>query len=362
MHDNELARLASLEVKQDSAEAARLRTKIEVEKLSPDSCLALAKSLDDDAGSKIRAATPTLWHMYWKPSTCSGFHSAHAVAIEAWLVTQPDTAVLIMWVPVPEAVPSALLPLAQAFPGRIFFRALDMLWEAEGSPLARSYLLRLTDKYSWVDSDMVRMVILFRYGGFYTDIDVLLGRDVSPLLGLEFVTEFGCGGGINGAIMHTFAHSPLVTRMLEIARDTKPRLAMWTFGPFLLDRLRAETGAGAALVKLPWCFFHGIWCGNALPRDSLVGSSAWSSDYFSGIFGVHLHGAGKLGGPIVTTSLLGVRMRENRAVLEARLLSANRHVNLPPLVFDEPHSDKSWLSFFVPSASLAWLLPTGGSS
>lgn len=342
MGDVELTRLSALDVRPtaggESDAAAALRARVEIGQLSSTACIDLAKSVVSGGGSETTPVRTILWHMYWKPETSRGFQAAHTGAIEAWLATQSDTAILIVWVPVPEAAPGALLPLARAFPGRVFVRALDVLWEAENSPIARSYLLRLTDKYSWVDSDMVRMVILYRYGGVYADVDVLLGRDASHLMSLEFVTEFSCGGGINGAIMRTFAHGPLATHMLEMAVATKPRLAMWTYGPWLLDRLRAEVSpsAGASLVKLPWCFFHGIWCDGAISRDALVGKADWSPSFFAGVFGVHMHGAGKLGGLIETASLLGTKMLENRAVLEARLRKAGKgsddHYHpLPPL-------------------------------
>ena len=100
---------------------------------------------------------------------------------------------------------------------------LDVAAEAEGSPLARSYLLALHDEKAWADSDVARLVILWRYGGVYFDTDVLLARAVTPLLGLEFATEFSCDhaqSDFNNAIMRFFARSPAATAACPPTRTT----------------------------------------------------------------------------------------------------------------------------------------------
>jgi hypothetical protein len=84
---------------------------------------------------------------------------------------------------------------------------------------------------------------------------------------------------------------------------------------------------------LPWCFYHGIWCGS-LPRDGLEGSKPWSREQLDGVFGLHLHGAAKEGGEIDRGSILGTKMVENRQVLIERLKQRGQaHVELAPLVF-----------------------------
>jgi hypothetical protein len=245
----------------------------------------------------------------------------HAGVIEAWLATQPESAVLVVWVPVPQPPPGALLPLLRAFPRRLRVRALDILWEARGSPVENSFMLRLTDKHSWIDSDFARMVLLWRYGGFYADMDVLLLRDATPLLELEFLTEFACWGGTNGAVLRMFARGATATALLRLASQMQPRLAKWTSGPWLLEKFRAQQqqgGSAGLLHMLPWCFYHGIWCGS-LPRGALEGSLPWSREQLDAAFGLHLHGAAKEGGAIDRGSIIGTKMAENRAVLLERL-------------------------------------------
>ena len=344
--DAELAALASADRDPGPTPASgALQQAIAPKATSVEACHAILAGLHA-APPPALPPVPSLWHVYWKPDTVAGFHAVHAAAVEAWLATQPESAVLVFWVPVPQQPPQALLPLLAAFPHRLRTRALDILWEARGSPVEGSYMLRLTDKHSWIDSDFARMVLLWRYGGFYLDMDVLLLRDATPLLGAEFLTEFGCWGGTNGAVLRMHAGGATATALLQLASQMKPRLAMWTSGPWLLEKFRATPPGAAALHMLPWCFFHGIWCG-ALPRTALEGSTPWSRAELDAVYGLHLHGAAKEGGPIDHNSILGTKMREHRGVLLGRLKAraasqpGATELALPPL-FEERKQGWWW--------------------
>jgi mannosyltransferase OCH1-like enzyme len=54
--------------------------------------------------------------------------------------------------------------------------------------------LNLEDKKEWVDSDLVRLPVIWTYGGAWIDMDVLITRDLSPLLKHEFVMQWNCYG------------------------------------------------------------------------------------------------------------------------------------------------------------------------
>jgi len=161
---------------------------------------------------------------------------------------------------------------------------------------------------------MFRLVILYRYGGVYTDLDFLYVNNIEPLLGLEFVTEFSSSGDVNCAIMRLFARSSTATAFHQLALQQKPRLRMWTYGPWLIDRVKRS---GHLIHALPWCFFHGIWGAGAIPRDALVGASSWSRAQLDNVFGLHLHGAGKGGGRISPSSVVAVTAQASKAKLAA---------------------------------------------
>ena len=325
--DEELERLTGSVPPPDGAVAAAAAAAASQQLTSVEACYGLLAGLHATPHPTTPASgsvSHAVYHVYWKPDT-GQFHIAHLAVLEAWLATQPESSVLVIWIPVPQAPPQRLLPLLRAFPTRLRIRALDVLWEAEGSPLAGHFVLRLHDRLSWIDGDVSRLVVLWRYGGFYFDFDTLLLRDATPLLGVEFATEFGCLPPRlpNGAVLHVFKRGPTITGLLRLASDTPPRLAMWTFGPWLLGRFAAlpaghkPSGAGA-LHFLPWCFYHGIWCGS-LPREGLIGRAPWDRQQLEAVYGVHMHGAGNKGERIDIYSMLGTKMREHRATLEKRL-------------------------------------------
>ena len=57
-------------------------------------------------------------------------------------------------------------------------------------------MLNLNDKKAWVDGDLIRLPLLWQYGGVWVDMDSLLTRDMSPLLEHEFVTQWDCYGSL----------------------------------------------------------------------------------------------------------------------------------------------------------------------
>lgn len=73
-------------------------------------------------------------------------------------------------------------------------KVVDYEQLAQGTELANSELLRIKDTKAWVDGDLVRLLVLWAYGGVWVDMDSLLTRDLAPLLEHEFVTQWDCYG------------------------------------------------------------------------------------------------------------------------------------------------------------------------
>jgi hypothetical protein len=268
----------------------------------------------------------TLWHVYWRlDSGKKDLGYTPTTVLESWLATQNENSVIVYWLAASDSptiskydVPPTLLSLIRLFPNRIRYRFLDVAHEAEGTPLQRSYLLRLHDSKAWVDSDIARLVIEYRYGGMYMDIDVLLLRDLQPLLYFEFVTEFSCDhsqSSANNAVMHIFRKSNTALGLLEASKQIFPKLMSWAYGPDMLNSVTTGTNA-LHIWKLPWCFFHGVWCLGAIPMDALGGSVVWNQAFLEKAFGIHLHGAPKSASLPHKDSVLGVYAKKHRLLLE----------------------------------------------
>ena len=283
----------------------------------------LNDQIDIEKGNSFQGKT--LWHVYWRlDAGKNDLGYTPTTVLESWLATQNEDSVLVYWLAASDnlsnsqfEVPPTLLTLIRIFPTRIRYRFLDVAREAEGTPLQRSYLLRLHDSKAWIDSDIARLVIEYRYGGMYMDIDVLLLRDLQPLLQFEFVTEFSCDhsqSSANNAVMHIFRKSASAVGLLEASKRVFPKLMSWAYGP---DMLNSVTNGKDALQiwKLPWCYFHGVWCTNAIPMDSLGGSAIWNRSFLDKAFGIHLHGAPKNSATPHKDSILAVYAKKHRTLL-----------------------------------------------
>lgn len=80
------------------------------------------------------------------------------------------------------------------YPDAFVLKVVDYDQLAQGTRLAHSDLLKMKDTKAWIDGDLVRLLVLWAYGGVWVDMDSLLTRDLAPLFEHEFVTQWDCYG------------------------------------------------------------------------------------------------------------------------------------------------------------------------
>lgn len=85
------------------------------------------------------------------------------------------------------------------FKDKIDFRIYDPVKEAEGTILEGKVerLLAKDGKY-YLQSDLLRLLALHKYGGIWIDMDILLLRDFKPILDQEYLYQWG--GDTNFAV------------------------------------------------------------------------------------------------------------------------------------------------------------------
>lgn len=93
------------------------------------------------------------------------------------------------------------------FPDSFLLGIVDIPELARGTPMEGHRFLNLEDKKAWVDGDLVRLLVIWTYGGAWIDMDMLLTRDLSPLLEHEFVTQWDCYGNLINQPPPLTAHS-----------------------------------------------------------------------------------------------------------------------------------------------------------
>ncbi|KAG9313617.1 glycosyltransferase family 32 protein [Chiua virens] len=197
------------------------------------------------------------------------------------------------------------------YPESFTFRIANITALAKGTAMEASKLLHANDKKAWLDGDLVRLLVIWHYGGMWIDMDMLLTRDLELLSEHEFVTQWDCWAksyqAFNGALMHFKQHSPYLCEAFHLmATSTPPRPSSTDWGAILYLRLwrRLLTASIPPFKILPFCFSDPLACrlDNSVPDpfkpDRADGQ--WAEGYgleegggldaaLHKIFAVHLH-------------------------------------------------------------------------
>ncbi|KAF9262302.1 glycosyltransferase family 32 protein [Marasmius fiardii PR-910] len=278
-------------------------------------CYELAGTIQSPSNTKGDKPLPgderVQYHTYWR-SDLAPFGVSQEWMIKSFFATQNiHTSRLVLWSNGDLSGNEILNKYLRRFPHTFTLKIVDISSLAVGTVLEKSRLLKSKDAKGWLDEDLIRLLILWNYGGVWVDIDSLLTRDLEPLLEHEFVTQWDCYDKkdfpMNGALMRFRQHSAYLCEAFHIlATDASPRPGSTNWGSVLYRELyRRLVAAGIPPFKvLPFCFSDGRSCSldNRLP-DPFVADDArgkWTSglgmeengplDTVLGkIFGVNLH-------------------------------------------------------------------------
>ncbi len=208
-----------------------------------DICSKLVNSIEsDDVGD------PVIFHFYWKELR-SNFNYKNYYSLISFLATQDKRHKCYLW----SDKPFNDNPLIDDLIEKCFFEfhIYDPEKESLGTCLEGSdEIINAKDDLCWIDGDVCRLLLLNNYGGVWVDMDILLLRDLSPLLCFEFVYAWGSKEKLcNGAIMRFKRHSEAIQTLLQTLKDTecKPQTTNWGCG--IYDKAREKE------------FFHRFPCG-----------------------------------------------------------------------------------------------------
>jgi mannosyltransferase OCH1-like enzyme len=113
-------------------------------------------------------------------------------------------------------------------------RKWDNLEEALTTPLAytmqRKNLVR-NDERNWKGGDLMRIIVLWKHGGVYVDLDTLILRPLTPLLNQDFVYQWSCQRDeANGAVMYaTRPRSWMMQQFMDELPRVEVRLSIWAW-------------------------------------------------------------------------------------------------------------------------------------
>ena len=156
-------------------------------------CYDFASTIQPDPSSP-RLSERRLFHSYWRVDLAP-FEARQEWMIKSFFATQDmASSKLILWSNGDLSGNSVLRTWLQRYPDAFELRIADMEVLARGTAMEGSQLLTSNDAKAWVDGDLLRLLLLWNYGGVWVDMDSLLTRDLGPLLEHEFVTQWDCYG------------------------------------------------------------------------------------------------------------------------------------------------------------------------
>jgi hypothetical protein len=136
----------------------------------------------------------THFHSYWR-TDLAPFGERQEWMLKSFFATQDVSSTrFILWSNGDLRGNPILNKYVDAYPEAFAMHVVDVEELAKGTTLERSALLTSKDSKAWTDGDLVRLLLLWAYGGVWIDMDSLLTRDLEPLLEHEFVTQWDCYG------------------------------------------------------------------------------------------------------------------------------------------------------------------------
>jgi hypothetical protein len=147
-------------------------------------------------GQSMSAEDRTQFHTYWRVDLAP-FGLRQESMLKSFFATQDvSSSRLTLWSNGDLNSNMVLQTYLKRFPDSFALNVVDISSLAKGTVLEGSDLLVKKDAKAWVDGDLIRLLLLWNYGGVWVDMDSLLTRDLEPLLEHEFVTQWDCHGMI----------------------------------------------------------------------------------------------------------------------------------------------------------------------
>lgn len=136
------------------------------------------------------------YHSYWR-SDLTTFGERQEWFLKSFFATQDiSNSKLTLWSNGDLRPNKFLEKWLHRFPDSFELRIANIQRLAKGTALEGSRYLDRHDPRAWVDGDLVRLLVVWNFGGAWVDMDSLMTRDIYPLLEHEFFTQWDCYGAL----------------------------------------------------------------------------------------------------------------------------------------------------------------------
>lgn len=235
-------------------------------------CMELARNIPAS-----RYCTKEIFHVFWDSLPVA----SHLVwYILSYLVTQ-DLEYSTLWIWSAPGQQLELSPELSLFKNHANIKFKEFNYEIIPSYISLKFVRQVEGV---IFTDLFRVLVLHIYGGLYVDADFFFLRNLGPLLGSEWLYQWGSHCyDMNGAVMRLFKNSTLSFQLLSAMQRTPPSsgsITVWG------RDLYSFVNHILPIRKYPTCFFNPNWLTGSNYLSANANSYIWN-----GAFGVHLHGS-----------------------------------------------------------------------
>jgi hypothetical protein len=219
-----------------------------------EACLEFLKNVKDE--DYHYPAEKVKFHIYSEIRT-----EKELMAIKSYLATQNlDKTELIVW----SDFDISDNPLIQPYKKYVTFKVYDPIKEAVGTPLKGNKKLKMKDPLYYLQSDLARILLLYKYGGVWYDMDVILLRDFKPILDQEYMYAWGgnldfAKEGACATVIAGKAKSEFMTKLLKQLLKTKAKPGSVCWGKKMFAKIYQKYKFNI----FPCTFFNTEWCINS---------------------------------------------------------------------------------------------------
>ncbi|CAH1758333.1 12037_t:CDS:1 [Entrophospora sp. SA101] len=238
-----------------------------------------------------------VFHSYWRIDL-KEIGEKQIATLRSFFATQDNNySSLILWSNGNLSNDKGLEPFFEKYPDRFSTRLYEVEKESSGTPIENSQYINIKDDLAYLDGDLVRLLVLYKYGGVWFDMDSLFIRDFSPLVEHEWVGQWDCfipdGFPFNGAFMRFRKNSPYVCEMLsEIHNGPQPGKNSFNWGSYLYLKIyrRLIQNGKQPFKIIPWCFTDSHVCrpSNSMP-SAFEENDGFNKDRLLQTFAYHWH-------------------------------------------------------------------------
>lgn len=259
--------------------------------------LQFLRSIKDEDYSYPEEVVP--FHLYTEVRT-----PKELLAIKSYLATQNlEKTKLIVWSDYDISNQENIQP----YKDLVDFRVYDPKELAKGTPLENvaSHLSTGGDHNHWMSSGVMRFLVLYKFGGIYFDMDMVLLRDFKPILGQDFAYQWGSSTDFaKERRWEEDCHGPCAAMLgavkgSQFIEDCMERLIQTpaTGGTCYDEDMLGYVYAKRPFTVFPSTFFNTEWLVGKTDKDESRRLDACMFDFpiseradlFEGVFAWHWH-------------------------------------------------------------------------